>query len=67
LVSDDTVVLSGKKGLRLPDGRTVKLWFHQIFKFHEDSELVIDQRIECDTLKFARLMQFAPANGAAPN
>ena len=31
LVSDDMVVLSGKKGLALSDGRTVELWFHQIF------------------------------------
>jgi hypothetical protein len=38
VVSDNTAVLSDKKGVRLPDRRTLKLWCLQIFTFLQDSE-----------------------------
>lgn len=66
LVSDNTVVLSGKCGVRLPDGCTEKRSFAQIFTFLPESELVVDHRVEYDTLYFARLLQLQKAAGVAP-
>jgi transcriptional regulator with XRE-family HTH domain len=60
LVSDNMVILREKKGFRLPDGHTEKLWCLQIFTFLPDTELVVDQRVEYDTLNFARLFQLPP-------
>jgi transcriptional regulator with XRE-family HTH domain len=65
LVSDNTVILREKKGFRLPDGRTEKLWCLQIFTFLPDTELVVDQRVEYDTLNFARLFQL-PSQPSRP-
>jgi transcriptional regulator with XRE-family HTH domain len=66
LVSDNTVVLIAKKGVRLSDGRTVKLWCLQVFTFLPESELVIDQRVEYDTLSVARMLQLPRQGGAPP-
>jgi transcriptional regulator with XRE-family HTH domain len=57
VTSDNTVILSGRVGIHLPDGLTVQLWCVQIFTFHDGSELVVDHRVEYDTLRFARLMR----------
>lgn len=66
LASDNSVILSGKKGIRLPSGGMVKLTCLQIFTFHEDGDLVIDQLVEYDTLNFARLLQLPAADGPEP-
>jgi len=60
LTSDSSVILNGKKGVRLPNGGTVKLTCLQIFTFAEGSDLVVDQLVEYDTLSFARLLGLSP-------
>jgi transcriptional regulator with XRE-family HTH domain len=61
-VADDVAVLEGRKGVHLPNGEIASLRCVQLFTF--DGDLVIDHRVEYDTLEFARLMGL-PATGAA--
>lgn len=58
LVSAEAVVLSGKKGVRLPNGHIEKLWCLQIFTFEDGTDRVIDHRVEYDTLRMAQLLGF---------
>jgi transcriptional regulator with XRE-family HTH domain len=58
--SDNAVILSGKKGVRLPNGVSVALTCLQIFTFAERSDLVVDQLVEFDTLSFTRLVGLPP-------
>jgi len=60
LVSDDAVILQGRKGVYLPDGNLVRLWSTHIFTFEDD--LIVDLHVEYDTLSFARLLQFPPVD-----
>jgi transcriptional regulator with XRE-family HTH domain len=62
LVSDNAVILSDKRGVRLPGGEFVRLTCLQIFTFCKQSDLVLDHRVEFDTLAFARLLQFLPVD-----
>jgi len=59
LVSDNAVILSDKKGVRLPGGEFVRLTCLQIFIFAEQSDLVLAHRVEYDTLKLARILQLS--------
>ncbi len=61
LVSDNVIVQSGKKGVCLPSGEVVQLWAVHIFTFGDGSDLVVEMRVEYDTLTFARLLQLPPA------
>jgi transcriptional regulator with XRE-family HTH domain len=67
LMSDNTAVLSGTKEACLLENRSVKLSCVQIFTFLPNSELVADQRVEFDTLNFARLFRLVPLSEAAPS
>jgi transcriptional regulator with XRE-family HTH domain len=58
LVSNGTVILQGRKGVRLPNDDLVKLWCTQILTFQGDK--IMNHRVEYDTLTFARWMQFPP-------
>jgi transcriptional regulator with XRE-family HTH domain len=55
LVSDNSVVLTGPKGVYLPSGELARLWCLQVFTF--EGNLIFDHRVEYDTLKFAELLQ----------
>jgi len=57
-VAEDTVLLSGKKGIHLPDGRIVQLSGIHLFRFQDDR--IADLQVEYDTLEFARLLQLLP-------
>ena len=59
LASGNAIVLNGFKGVHLPNGEVVRLGCMQIFKFEGD--LIIDHRVEYDTLKFAQIVQFPAA------
>jgi transcriptional regulator with XRE-family HTH domain len=61
LVSYDTAVVQGHKGVPLPDGSISQLHYTQLLTFI--GELIVDHRIEYDTLNFARLLGYTPANG----
>jgi transcriptional regulator with XRE-family HTH domain len=63
IVSDNTLILGGEKSLRRQDGHTARLWVHQIFTFREDSPLLVNHRVEFDTLAFARFLQLLPSSG----
>jgi transcriptional regulator with XRE-family HTH domain len=54
LVADDTVILQGRKGIRLPNGESVKLAAVHIFRFEGD--LIAEVHVEYDTLRFAQLL-----------
>jgi transcriptional regulator with XRE-family HTH domain len=66
LVSDDAVILNDKKGVRLPGGEFVRLMCLQIFTFSQQSDIVLDHRVEYDTLTFARLVQLPISDQAMP-
>jgi transcriptional regulator with XRE-family HTH domain len=51
LVSYDTAVVQGHKGVPLPDGSISQLHYTQLLTFV--GELIVDHRIEYDTLNFA--------------
>jgi transcriptional regulator with XRE-family HTH domain len=55
IVTDDSVILEGEKGVWLPSGELIRLGCVQIFTFEGD--LIVDHRVEYDTLKFAQLLQ----------
>jgi transcriptional regulator with XRE-family HTH domain len=61
IISDNKLVLGGEKSLRR-DGYAARLWVHQIFTFGDDSPLLINHRVEFDTLAFARFLQLLPPN-----
>ena len=54
IVSADTVVLQGSKGICLPGGEVLRLWAVQIFAF--EGELIAEHRVEYDTLRFAEVL-----------
>ncbi len=62
VVGDDTVLMQGAKGVYLPRGDVVRLWSMQTFRF--GGLLIVEQRVEYDTLKFAQLLGLPPADPA---
>lgn len=58
LVIDDTVLVTSRKGVHLPDGGIARLTCVHIFRF--EGELIREQHVEYDTLEFARLLQLPP-------
>lgn len=69
LVNGDTVIVQGRIRLRLRDGSLSGLHYTQTFKV--TGELIVDHRVEYDTLNFARLalipLDDAPAETPALN
>jgi transcriptional regulator with XRE-family HTH domain len=63
LVSYDTAVVQGHKGLQLPDGSISLMHYTQLVTFV--GELIVDHRIEYDTLNLARLLGYMHSNGRA--
>ncbi|RIK72624.1 MAG: hypothetical protein DCC67_18995 [Planctomycetota bacterium] len=63
LTSGDTVVVEGRKHLRKPDGGVWRLHFTHVFRF--SGELIIEQQVEYDTLRFAQLALFPLAHAPA--
>jgi transcriptional regulator with XRE-family HTH domain len=63
LVSNGTAVVQGHKGVSLPDGSMSRMHYIQILRFA--GEVIVDHRVEFDTLNFVRLHEFAPVNGPA--
>jgi ketosteroid isomerase-like protein len=57
-VSDETVTMNWVKGIYMPDGRLARFPCVQIFTFAE--HLIIDHRVEYDTLDFARQFELLP-------
>jgi transcriptional regulator with XRE-family HTH domain len=60
LVSDETVIVQGHMCLRSSTGEVRRLHYTQTFRFN--GELIVDHRVEFDTLNFARLAQDSPAD-----
>ena len=63
VVGDDTVVVSGKRGVCLPNKGVAYLSCVHLFRFR--GELISDHQVEFDTLEFVRLLQLPPVNGEA--
>jgi hypothetical protein len=60
LANGDSVLLEGRLSVRLPGGRIERLGCLQLFKFDAESDLIIDHRVEYDTLALARLLGLLP-------
>ncbi len=54
IVSDDTVVMHGRRGLQVPGGEAV--WLSNIHVFAFEDGLIVEQRVEYDTLGFSRAL-----------
>ena len=59
IVSGDSVVLHGRRGLRLPDGGTQ--WLSNIHIFTFNDGLILEQRVDYDTLGFSQALGLPPA------
>lgn len=60
LVSGDTVIIQGHMAVRLPDDSVSPLDYTQIMTFA--GELIVEHRVEFDTLNYARLRGLLPAD-----
>jgi transcriptional regulator with XRE-family HTH domain len=65
LMSNETAVVQGHIGVLSVDGRLRRLHYAQILTFA--GELIVDHRVEFDTLNFARLRGISLANGVLSN
>jgi transcriptional regulator with XRE-family HTH domain len=54
IVSGDSVVLHGRRGVQLPDGNAQ--WLTNIHIFTFDGDLIIEQRVDYDTLGFSQAL-----------
>lgn len=63
LASRDTVVVQGRQRVQLPDGSLSQLHYTQTFQFA--GELIVDHRVDYDTLNFARLAKIPLAESPA--
>jgi transcriptional regulator with XRE-family HTH domain len=63
LVSDDTTIVQGHMGVQMLDDGLSLLHYTQILKFA--GELIVDHRVEFDTLNFARLLRISVADCTA--
>jgi transcriptional regulator with XRE-family HTH domain len=60
IVSGDTVVLHGVRGLYLPGGEAIWLTNTYIFTFQGD--LIVEHRVEYDTLGFSQALHLPPTD-----
>jgi hypothetical protein len=58
LAIDNTVILQDMKDVYLPNGELVRLSSLQVFTF--EGQLIVEHRVEYDTLKFAQFLHFLP-------
>ena len=59
IASGDSVVLHGRRGLRLPDGGSV--WLSNVHIFTFNGDLILEQRVDYDTLGFSQALGLPPA------
>lgn len=59
IVSGDSVVLHGRRGLQSPGGEAV--WLSNIHVLTFEGELILEQRVDYDTLGFSQALGLSPA------
>lgn len=62
IVSGDSVVLHGRRGLRLPNGEAV--WLTNIHIFTFDGDLIVEQRVDYDTLGYSQALGLHPGGAS---